>query len=105
MDQKWFGQRLGMEQNERLGLREPVAPHSSSWPPLRVSSRKQFPGFDGNTRGLNRNDSTRRAELSKCVLNCWLWGCGSCESQNGPNSARRMALGCKCVDRCPRGID
>jgi hypothetical protein len=37
-----------------LGLRRTVAPHSSSWPPLRVSSREQFLRCDEKPCASNR---------------------------------------------------
>src|SRR2546429_20811 len=50
IDQESFGHRSGMERNERLGLRQTTACRASSRPPLRLSSRKQFPRPPANSR-------------------------------------------------------
>jgi hypothetical protein len=47
---EFFGHRFGMERNERLGLRRTTACPASTRPPLRVSSRKQFPRPHANSR-------------------------------------------------------
>src|SRR6266404_6437495 len=48
-----------MERSERSGVRQPVAPPCSSWPPLRISSLEQFLRFDRHPGRLNHRDSIR----------------------------------------------
>src|ERR1700752_152 len=48
-----------MERSERSGVRQPVAPPCSSWPPLRISSLGQFLRFDRHPGRLNHRDSIR----------------------------------------------
>src|ERR1700739_1120661 len=48
-----------MERSERSGVRQPVAPPCSSWPPIHKPPLAQFLGFDRHPGRLYHRDSIR----------------------------------------------